>query len=293
VVERVHDGLEAPTQLERTDDERFLHDWLIALEGWALFEAEIHRLPGFVTLAVGVEPDGDSVEGLSLVGRAFLRPSAFEEGRFELPTLEVPGAERIEFVRVTVEPWALRPHSDLRDGTLTCWVHLQDDTHALLTARHNVVSTAYQADYAPMDDTTDASLRWHSPNCLDASVLDPVVVPSTFESLTLRSLGVRGAVDVQTKRGAQRRKVELLNNVLGTTTSRVPHLFWLDSPLIPGDSGSRVDIHPSGEAGALYFAELVTPTKTYGLCQGLEQLAALFKTRHQTRGLCREAARGH
>jgi hypothetical protein len=273
-----------------SDEERVIDDWLISIEAVATFQARVHhRLPGFVTLALGAE--GSSRADSRPVATAFVRPEAYPDGLPDALSLEIPATANPVAIDLQIEPWELRPHADLRDGTVTCWVHLGDRRHAMLTARHVVVQDDWGQPFAELDEGGAAALLWHSPNCLDASVLD-APEPQAFAWLIPVPPTESAAVEVLTKRGSIPRTIKAFNHTFGSYASRSPHLIWLDEPLQPGDSGSLV-VDGEGRAIGMYIAAHDTPQHgPLGLCQGLMQLEELFRENGAS-GFCLPREDGH
>jgi hypothetical protein len=268
-----------------SDQERIVDDWLISIEAIATLEVAVQRvLPGFVTLALGVE--GESPIDARPVATAFVLPGLYPDGMPEPQHLEVRGEAGSLPVEMRVEPWAPRLHANLRDGTATCWVHIEDDRHALLTARH-VVGVDRGTAFASLDDGGQAFLLWDSPNCLDASVLEAPEPPRPrFAYLNVDGPREFARVEVHTKNGPASREIKALNKTFGSYVSRAAHLFWLDAPLQAGDSGSLVT-DDEGRAIGMYVGEHDTPQHgPLGMCQGLKQLDQLFREEEGTGGLC-------
>ena len=292
ILREYDDGVAAIRREPLDPGERQLDDWLISIEAAATFEADIPgQLPGFVTFAFDVE--GEPGLGARPVARAFVRPGAYLEEPEPLPVLAVRGAEQPLEIEVRVEPWEPRLHADLADGTMTCLVHLEDDRHAVLTARHVVVDTTWQSAFAVMEGNRQpVRVLWHSPNCLDATVLDSADLVGA-ECLSLAGPKHLAHVEVLTKAGPVQRTVRSFNHTFGSFTSRAPHLIWLDEPLQPGDSGSLVrDV--DGRAIGMYLGLHDTVERgPLGLCQGLMQLNELFRAKRSTKGLCLPVDVGH
>jgi hypothetical protein len=253
-------------------DIRRINEWIIAAEALALAEYRLpERLPGFFSLFVGLQA---GPEDQSIVALAFVREQApSPEGQIPL-NLEVPGTESTELIPVIVPEWDLVLHQspDAAFGTRTCFVAGVGQA-AFLTARHVVVRTSL-GSFVHLDDGTTAPLLRHAPECLDASI---VAAPGAGHApLSTSRPAAQTWVSVRTKSGGQSRQIDQLSHSFGTTTAAVPHLFTLDRPLKPGDSGSLVVDQRSGAGVGLYVGELKTPGGPVGLCQGLFQLETLF-----------------
>jgi hypothetical protein len=245
--------------------------WLVALEGFAVLELGLAEgVPGLTLLSFAIEFEAAN----SLQMTAYVHPDAVEDSVERVPEFRVP-AEQGDALPVDVqfEPWVLTLHSpvNLRYGTLSCWVRTQCGDAGIVTARHAVDMTGH----VYLDDGTAEGVLWYAPNCLDAAVTD---APSgrTLKGLPVTVPMSGDLVDVCTKGGPEVRSITGVGQTYGTVTGAIPHVFLLDRPFYPGDSGSLVRLSGEGDALGIYLGALTTSKGDRGFCQGLTQLDHLF-----------------
>jgi hypothetical protein len=259
-------------RLETLDDwQRHLMLWLIATETYALLELSLdERIDGLHLLAFGVSTA--SVNGTPTPQiTAYVMPSALESAMEQVAPVEVPGEAGPEVIDMTAEAWDVALHAplNLAYATLACWVKPTSGSHGVLTVRH-----AAPNGRVHLDDGTVSTVIWYAPNCLDA-----VVAAAPARALTPLPVAVPAAgdsVDVIVKGGSTRRMVKDVGQTFNTVTAAIPHVFILDNPLQPGDSGSLVRLAGAGDALGIYIGKLPTPGGARGLCQGLDQLDRLY-----------------
>lgn len=230
------------------------------------------RIPGLQMLFLGVAGYG---EERSLRATVYLLPAALpgwtpEADDYRTVIYASDDAGEREPIEVVSAPWDLTLHASvgLTYATLSCWMRRAGDD-LLVSVRHAVAE-----GYLDLDDGSAAPVVWVAPNCLDAAA---ALGPGPLAPIPL-AVGWPMAlpkVEALTKAGAVDCWVKERGRTYGTITAANPHLFVLDRPLVPGDSGSLIRVAEGGPALGIYIGSLKTPDGPAGLCQGLHQVQRL------------------